>query len=85
MRGTGQVVYGSANWFTTLEGITEEYLVAREWDVVEGRGVNPADERGARKVALLGETVIEKLFAGENPIGRSIRIQRVPFTSYNFV
>ena len=34
----------------------------------------------ASKVALLGKTVIDNLFNGENPVGQIIRIKKVPFT-----
>jgi putative ABC transport system permease protein len=39
----------------------------------------PEEVRGAAKVALLGETVVESLFPGEDPVGQIIRIKRVPF------
>ena len=80
VRGSGQVVYGNTNWYTSLQGVTEGYLGAREWKIGEGRGFNDADDRGAKKVALIGQTVAEKLFGAENPIDQTIRIQRVPFT-----
>ncbi|HEV8407731.1 MAG TPA: FtsX-like permease family protein, partial [Sphingomicrobium sp.] len=38
------------------------------------------DVESAAKVALLGKTVIDNLFAGENPVGQIIRIKSVPFT-----
>jgi putative ABC transport system permease protein len=38
------------------------------------------DVEAASKVALLGKTVIDNLFNGENPVGQVIRIKTVPFT-----
>lgn len=79
VRGGGQVVFGNLNWSTLIYGVTPEYLVAREWEIAAGRGFTPEEVKGAAKVALLGETVIENLFSGGDPMGQIIRIKRVPF------
>jgi putative ABC transport system permease protein len=79
-RGTGQLVYGNTNWFTTIYGANNDYLAARDWVIDAGRAFTPVEERAAGKVALVGQTVIDKLFAGADPVGQSIRINRVPFT-----
>jgi len=79
VRGTGQVVSGNLNWSTLIYGITPEYLAAREWEIREGRAITSEEVKGAAKVALLGETVIENLFPDQNPVGQVIRITRVPF------
>ncbi|MEE8396883.1 MAG: ABC transporter permease, partial [bacterium] len=80
VRGAAQVVYGNANWFTTIRGANQNYLDARDWVVTEGRRFSAADERGAGKVAILGSTVVDKVFDGLSPLGRTIRIKKVPFT-----
>jgi putative ABC transport system permease protein len=79
IRGGGQVVFGNLNWSTLIYGVTPEYLEAREWEIAGGRCFTPEEVKGAAKVALLGETVIENLFSGGAPIGQIIRIKRVPF------
>ncbi|MBN2409659.1 MAG: ABC transporter permease [Candidatus Aminicenantes bacterium] len=45
-----------------------------------GRFINEEDERTARRVAFIGWNMAENLFPGENPVGRTIVISRVPFT-----
>jgi len=80
VRGTGQVIYGNTNWFTTIYGATLGYLDAREWVVEEGRTFTPADERAAAKVAIVGVSIVKNVFGGNSPIGQNIRIKRVPFT-----
>jgi putative ABC transport system permease protein len=80
VRGNGQVIFGNANWATTLQGVTDAYFEAREWAVGRGRVFTPTEERTGAKVALVGETVVEKLFNGQDPVGQTIRITRVPFT-----
>jgi putative ABC transport system permease protein len=79
IRGAGQVVYGNVNWSTIVQGITPEFLVVREWPVT-GRPLTPQDVETETKVALLGQTVTEKLFGSSDPVGQVIRIRNVPFT-----
>jgi putative ABC transport system permease protein len=79
VRGTGQVIYGNTNWHTILYGLTEGYFTARNWTVDEGRMFTGAEVRSAAKVALIGKTVARELFADEDPIGKVIRIKKVPF------
>jgi putative ABC transport system permease protein len=45
-----------------------------------GRFINEDDERSARRVAFIGWNMAKNLFAAENPVGRTIIINRVPFT-----
>ncbi len=80
LRGTGQVVYGNVNWSTVVQGVTPEYLDARDWGVAAGRPLAAEDLDGAAKVALLGQTVASTLFGEGDPIGQVIRIRKVPFT-----
>ncbi len=80
MRGTGQVVYGNLNWSTVVQGATPEYFETREWGVVAGKPFTQEDVDGATKVALLGQTVAQNLFADSDPLGQVIRIRKVPFT-----
>jgi putative ABC transport system permease protein len=80
VRGSGQVIYGNSNWSTFFRGVTNDYLDAREWVVAKGRGFNAPEQRAAAKVVLLGKTVAENLFGDADPVGQTVRINRVPFT-----
>ncbi len=79
-RGTAQVVYGNLNWSTVIQGVTPGYPEARDWPLVAGRSLAPEDVEGATKVALLGQTTAQNLFADADPLGQIIRIRKVPFT-----
>jgi putative ABC transport system permease protein len=79
-RGTMQVVHGNLNWSTPVMGITPEWFVARDWEVVEGRQITTDDHRVAAKVVLVGQTAALNLFDHDQPIGLTIRIKKVPFT-----
>jgi putative ABC transport system permease protein len=80
VRGSAQTVFGNLNWSTVIQGVTPEYLEAREWGVSSGRMFGPEDVDAAAKVAVLGETVWQSLFGGSDPLGQTIRIKKVPFT-----
>ncbi|MBT4939307.1 MAG: FtsX-like permease family protein, partial [Rhodospirillaceae bacterium] len=79
VRGGGQLIYGNQNWSTVIYGVTPEYQTAKEWQMKQGRWFNVEEVKSAAKVALVGETVIENMFQGINPVGEVIRIKRVPF------
>jgi putative ABC transport system permease protein len=75
-----QVVYGSANWNTSGQGVTPSYQSIRDWPVVSGRFFDEREAAGATPVALLGKTVVQNLFGpGEDPLGATIRVKNVPF------
>jgi putative ABC transport system permease protein len=79
LQGNGAIVYGNANWTTSLMGIHDQFNEVRDWAVIEGRGFTPNETRTAARVALVGKTVIDKVFNGADPIGATIRVLNVPF------
>src|SRR5581483_3742305 len=80
VRGAAQTVFANTNWSTIIQGVTPEYLVAREWATAAGKMFGPEDVDAAGKVAVLGQTVADSLFGDSDPVGQSIRIKKVPFT-----
>jgi putative ABC transport system permease protein len=79
-RGPAQLVAGNANWSTTVTGIGPGYLEARDWHVESGGPFTAEELNGTRKVMLLGRTPAQQLFGDADPVGRMVRIKRVPFT-----
>jgi putative ABC transport system permease protein len=80
VRGSGQVVYGNQNWSTALNGVTPEIIVVRDWTLVSGRNISQSDVDGATKNCLLGQTVADNLFGAADPVGKIVRIKKIPFT-----
>lgn len=80
VRGGVQTVYGNNNWGTQVLGTTPDYLEIRDIEIDKGQPFTSSDVELASKVALLGKTVIDNLFNGENPVGQILRIKTVPFT-----
>jgi putative ABC transport system permease protein len=79
-RGGAQIVFGNNNWATNVQGTTPDYLNIRDIGVLNGASFTQQDVDADAKVALLGQTVADNLFNGDDPIGQVIRIKHVPFT-----
>ena len=79
VRGSGQVVYGNQNWSTVLNGVTPEMVVVRDWSLASGRNISQSDVDGATKNCLLGQTVADNLFGATDPVGKVVRIKKIPF------
>jgi len=77
--GRGQVVYGNKNWNTQVQGTGEDYPLMRAATPVTGRFFTEEELRIRRKVVLLGQTVVRELFENTNPLGASIKINRINF------
>jgi len=80
VRSSGQVVYGNLNWSTVIMGGTPELFDIRDWPVSGGRSIVQQDVDSAGKVCLLGQTVAENLFGSADPVGKIVRIKKIPFT-----
>ena len=74
-----QVVSGNANWGTSVQGTSAEFVDIRAWPVQDGGMFSDSDVRGAAKVAVLGSKVKEQLFGDQSPIGHVVRIKDIPF------
>ncbi len=79
-RSGAQVVYGNNNWATSIYGTTPDYLTIRDIAIQSGAAFTDQDVDADAKVALLGQTVVDNLFNGADPVGQVIRIKRVPLT-----
>lgn len=80
VRGGVQVVYGSNNWATTVQGVTPDYMTIRDYTMLSGQFFTNQDVDAAAKVAVLGETVVRNLFGNSEPTGQVAIIKNVPFT-----
>jgi putative ABC transport system permease protein len=80
LRSVVQVLSDDQNWSTTVIGTSPEYLDIRSWEISSGTNFTESDVDGGTKVALIGQAVVAKLFgAGIEPVGQTVRIQKVPF------
>ena len=80
LSGTKQVVFGNQNWSTGIQGTTPNVMIVRDWGVEYGRSFSDEDVSNSTKVCLLGQTVAENLFGDLDPVGKTVRIEGMPFT-----
>ncbi len=78
--GSFEVVGGSGNWSTSVRGVEPDYLIINNRTVAKGDFFTEEDLSARSKVAVIGNTVAQKLFAGEDPIGQQVRIGKTPCT-----
>jgi len=77
--GAAQIVFGNMNWSTRITGTSPSMLEVRDWPLAAGRPMTLDDVKSASKVALLGQTVVDNLFGGIDPVDQIIRIKKIPF------
>ncbi len=74
-----QTVYGNKNWNTSISGTGERYPEVRNWDVEFGSYFDENQVRSAAKVCVLGADVKTNLFEDDDPVGKVIRLKKIPF------
>jgi putative ABC transport system permease protein len=79
VRSGGQVIGGTGNWFTQIQGVSPDYLEIRSWKLSTGEFFTERDVLARSKVCVLGSEVAKNLFPNDDPIGQQIRIRNVPF------
>jgi putative ABC transport system permease protein len=80
LRTNGQVMSEDQNWGTQILGTSPEYFQIRTWPPALGTLFTQGDVETGTKVAVIGQTVADKLFGqNANPVGQNLRIKNVPF------
>ena len=78
LNGVAQIVFGNANWSTSVQGTSPEMLPIRNWAIEAGRNMTDSDLRSAAKVCILGQTVARQLFGGLDVLDQVVRVNKVP-------
>ena len=82
INGSGQAIYGNTNWSPgqTL-GTVPDYFPIRDWDILEeGTLFTEEDVTMARRVCVVGQTIVKELFGGKSPVGETLRLKGVALT-----
>src|SRR5215470_10232313 len=74
-----QAVYGNLNWGTQYRGVSLEFFEIRKWDFERGGTFTQDDLDHNAAVCVLGHTPASNLFDEEDPIGKTINVNAVPF------
>ena len=77
---SGQLIAGNNNYPSSINGVGTEYLEIRQLSVEQGEMFDEDDIRTSAKVCVIGKTIVDNLFPnGQDPIGKVIRFNQVPF------
>ncbi len=79
LNGRVLVNYRNKNLESLVIGTNPEFLTVRNFDVAQGRFITDLDLKRNNRVAILGSEIAEKLYTGQNPVGKNIRIKNVSF------
>jgi len=79
LRTTAQLVVSGRNATTQVIGVTPDYAVVSNINTDEGRFIEQGDLNASSRVVVIGQTVATKLFGAYDPVGETVRINRVPF------
>ena len=79
VRSSAPVIFGNQNWFTNIQGVNTKFSEIRLWDVETGAMFTDQDVNSAQRVCILGKTVVDNLFPGQDPIGQEIRVRNSPW------
>jgi|TARA_R110001606_G_scaffold26447_4_gene85391 putative ABC transport system permease protein len=74
---SGAAIRNAQNWTTTVNGTTNNYFIARKWELAEGRNFSAEEEQAGKSVCMIGSTIVNNLFQDTDPIGQNFRIKGV--------
>ena len=74
-----QLVAGNQNWTARVEGTTPSNFVIQNYELEDGRLFTERDMNSRARVAVIGKTVADNLFPGDDPVGQIMRVKKAPF------
>lgn len=77
--GSYVAIYQSKNWTTSVSGVNYNFQDVNNWNMEEGRFISEKNVQNRERIAVVGQTVVKNLFAGEDPVGKEIRVKNIPF------
>jgi len=77
--GRVQVVFENRNWSTRVQGSGVAYADIRAAKPEYGRFFTEEELKLRSKVAVVGTTVVSQLFGNNDPIGKTMKINRINF------
>jgi putative ABC transport system permease protein len=80
LRANASVISDDQNWASSINGVSPEYFMIRDWPIARGSTLTQSDVEGGAKIVVLGQTVVDKLYGSSaDPVGQSVRIKNFPF------
>ncbi len=77
--GDVEIVYQDKNKVSEMQGVTPNYASIRNAHPDYGRFFTEAENENEARVIVICPNVVKKLFGDENPVGKTLKINRVDF------
>ncbi len=74
-----QIIYGNENRLTSITGSTNDYIIARNFELDTGRKFTAGEISAGKSVCIIGASTKTNLFGAEDPIGMTIRLKKISF------
>ena len=78
-QGGNNISYGTKTGAFSIYGAEPEVITVEAVSIPKGRFLNRADLLDERKVAVIGQEVVDQLFEKDEPIGKYVKINGVYF------
>ena len=72
-----KAIFGNQNWSTQVTGTNNAYITVTNRSIQSGRPFSESEARAGAAVCIVGETVVKKLFGGQNALGEKIRLEKI--------
>src|SRR5208337_4684640 len=72
-----KAIFGNQNWSTQVTGTDNSYITVTNRSIKSGRQFTESEARSGAAVCIVGETVVKKLFGGQDALGENIRLEKI--------
>ncbi len=79
VNANGQLIFGNRNTYARVQGTNEQFPEIRDWEIGQGEFFTAEDVESAARVLVIGQTVVDDVFEGIDPIGQTVRLRNLPF------
>jgi putative ABC transport system permease protein len=79
VKGAETIIGGDRSTDSNFTGVSADYVNVEDAELSEGRFFTAEEDRAAARVVVLGSTVAEELFNGDDPLGRQVKIKKTLF------
>ncbi len=79
VNANGQLIFGNRNTYARVQGTNEQFPEIRDWEIGQGAYFTAEDVESAARVLVIGQTVVDDVFEGIDPIGQTVRLRNLPF------
>jgi putative ABC transport system permease protein len=78
--GSRLIRYGRKEFRNTVRGVNPSFELMRNTIAEKGRFIDPEDMTDRKRVCFIGDVLATDLFAAEEPVGKTVFVDSVPFT-----